>query len=663
MSNRRPTLHNVSLLRLLCGFGLLNVSEWGFIAALSVHAYRTGGTLDVGLIGVRFLAGSLSSAILAPLLVRRRGILSVIALLRALLLGAAALMAIGGGPFVLVLLFVVLDAVAAAAYRPAQSRLLPSIARSPEELTSAVAGTSLAKTIGQAAGALLGGAAVEFVSPGTTMAGGAGVMLLALICTLGVAGAPTLESALPAGRLHDGLSAFPRVLGDAHAWPLVLASVLRTLVRGLWGALLVVVALHLLHAGSSSVGLLQAASGIGVLLALPVTVTQIGRSRLALPCLISFVAAGITVGLVSIASALAIVAVLVFIWGAAMALADATSLSLLHRLLPTEAFSRAVAVMESLKLLTEGAGALLAPALVALFGLRAALVIAGLPLPLLVVITWARVRSSDEFAAGRGAVVGRLHRVRLFRGLEMTALEQLAASAQPLGVQAGEEPVRQGEPGDRFYVIESGEADVLINGFRVRRLGAGDDFGERALLRSTPRTATVHALTDMQLLAIERDAFLQAVTGEAGVSLERRDLLGLPVTEVLRELPLFAGASDSALDALARAARRERIPAASVVFDAGEPSSLAYVILQGRVELLREGVVNSVLLPGDIFGELSLIHGTPRAERAAVTEDLVALVLPRASVLAASVPRDERGATAPPDAIATGQPGGAELTP
>ncbi len=186
---------NAALTRLLAGFGLLNVSEWGFIAALSVHAYRAGGTLDVGLLGVRFVAGAVSSAVLAPLLIGRRGVLSLTTFMRACLLGAAATMAITGSRFVLILLFVVLDAIIAAAYRPAQSRLMPSLAHSPEELTGAVAGISMAKTIGQARRARSsGGAAVEVrLSTGAAMAGEAGVMLLALFCTLGVGGAPAVE--------------------------------------------------------------------------------------------------------------------------------------------------------------------------------------------------------------------------------------------------------------------------------------------------------------------------------------------------------------------------------------------------------------------------------------------------------------------------------------
>jgi CRP-like cAMP-binding protein len=317
-----------------------------------------------------------------------------------------------------------------------------------------------------------------------------------------------------------------------------------------------------------------------------------------------------------------------------MALADATSLSLLHRLLPTDAFSRTVAVMESLKLVTEGAGALLAPALVALFGLRAALVIAGLPLPVLMISTWVRVRTSDELAAGRGAVVARLHRVRLFHGLDMASLEQVAAHALPVEVQAGDEPITQGDRGDRFYVIESGTADVVINGFSVRQLGAGDDFGERALLRDTPRTATIRAVTDMRLLTIERDAFLQALTGEAGVSFEYGDQLDVPLSEVLGGLPTFDGVDGAGLRRLASAAHREQMPAGTIVCEAGEESDAAYVILSGRVELQRDGQLSSVLVPGDIFGELSVLYRTPRPERAVVTEPVVVAILPASAMLA-----------------------------
>ncbi len=174
----------------------------------------------------------------------------------------------------------------------------------------------------------------------------------------------------------------------------------------------------------------------------------------------------------------------------------------------------------------------------------------------------------------------------------------------------------------------------MINGFSVRQLGAGDDFGERALLRDTPRTATIRAVTDMRLLTIERDAFLQALTGEAGVSFEYGDRLDVPLTEVLGGLPTFDGVDGAGLRRLASAAHREQMPAGTVVCEAGEESEAAYVILSGRVELQRDGQLSSVLVPGDIFGELSVLHRTPRPERAVVTEPVVVAVLPASAMLA-----------------------------
>jgi CRP-like cAMP-binding protein len=93
-------------------------------------------------------------------------------------------------------------------------------------------------------------------------------------------------------------------------------------------------------------------------------------------------------------------------------------------------------------------------------------------------------------------------------------------------VPAGQAVFRQGDPADRFYVIELGAADVVGDGRLVTTLGPEDGFGEIALLRSVPRTATVRAATDLELQALRCDRFLPVVTGyppssrEAGAEVE-----------------------------------------------------------------------------------------------------------------------------------------------
>jgi CRP-like cAMP-binding protein len=508
----------------------------------------------------------------------------------------------------------------------------------------AVAGTSTTKTVGQAIGAVLGGLAIGWISPAKVMLFLALLMAGPLLCSLAVVRVVETRRARTHPPFRTALAAFPTVLRDSHAWPLVTAGVVRTMVRGMWSALIVVVALRLLAVGNAGVGLFQAAAGLGAVLAIPITAAQIGLRRLAPPCGIAFSLAGLAIAGIGGTHVAVAGLALICMWGLAMSVADSTSMSLLHRLFHPEALSRAVGVMESLKLVSEGTGTLLAPALVSLFGLRAALAIGGLSLPALVVLTWGRLRVIDALAEGRGYLVTRLHNVTLFSSLNMEWIEEVAACVVPMDVEPGTNIMTQGGAGDCVYVIDSGECEVLIDTHKIGRIGPGRVFGERALLRDTRRSATVRAVAPTRLYEIERNRFLSVVTGTEANETQvdglltpplHRDFHAMPIEDLLSELTPLTGVNTAGLATLASVADRRQHAPDEIIFSEGDQSDAIHVILEGRAEVSMAEQVVAVLLPGDCFGEIGVLHQKPRTASVRALERLHLVSLPTASVLEA----------------------------
>jgi signal-transduction protein with cAMP-binding, CBS, and nucleotidyltransferase domain len=162
-------------------------------------------------------------------------------------------------------------------------------------------------------------------------------------------------------------------------------------------------------------------------------------------------------------------------------------------------------------------GSLVAPLVVEAIGARGALVVVGVLLPALIAVSWRRLREIDR-ATAPAPELELVQAVELFAPLSVAAKEHVARALVPVDVRAGDAVVRVGEPGDRFYVLASGELEVEAGGRRSRLDRTGDYLGEIALLRSIPRTATVTALSDARLYALEREDFLAAVTGHSAVS-------------------------------------------------------------------------------------------------------------------------------------------------
>ena len=107
-----------------------------------------------------------------------------------------------------------------------------------------------------------------------------------------------------------------------------------------------------------------------------------------------------------------------------------------------------------------------------------------------------------------------LRGIPMFEPLPMTTMEELASGLGWWSAGPGQVIIERGEPGQCFYVVDQGEVLVQVPGQPDRRLGPGEGFGEIALLREIPRTATVTAVGGVRLAGIDREHFLAAVSGD-----------------------------------------------------------------------------------------------------------------------------------------------------
>jgi MFS family permease len=491
--------------------------DWAYVVALGVFAYEAGGATAVGIVGViRFLPSAAVAPFAAVLADRypRQRVMLVADVVRAAALGGAGAVALADGPTGLVYALAALVAVVSTAFLPAQAALIPTLARDPGELTAANVATSTIESVGSFAGPALGGLLLAVTSPGVVFAVTAAAFVWSATNVVRIrAGAPPRDEVGEAALHREALAGFQTIFGTPSLRLVVGLYSAQTLVAGALNVLVVVAALELFELGRSGPGILYAVIGVGGLVGAVVVLALTGLRGLGVAFALGLVLWGLPLALVAAWPAIVAAVALLALVGVGNTLVDVAGLTLLQRTAPSAVLARVFGVLESLIVGTLGLGAILATALTALMGVRGALVAVGLLLPVLVLASWARLRGIDE----RGAVPEReielLRALPLFAPLPPATLEHLAARLEGVPVAAGTEVTRQGEPGERFYIVAEGQLDVVIDGRVAVRLGPGDHFGEIALLRDVPRTATVTARTDASLFALDRDEFVSAVTG------------------------------------------------------------------------------------------------------------------------------------------------------
>jgi MFS family permease len=502
-------------------------AEWSWLVALAVFAYGVGGVALVGAVGlVRTLPAAVLAQGLSSLADRwpRHRVLAGVHAGRAVLVGAAALAVLANWSPAVVVLLAALDGLLAVLHRPTHMALMPSLARAPEDLVAANVASGTLEGLGILAGPIVGGVMVASGVPGLPFAVPAAAFGVAAVIVLGLR--PTGIAARPVGRA-DGpaemmLSGVRAVRTHPRAALMLSLFGLQTLVRGLLSVLLVVLAIELLGIGEEGVGFLNAAIGAGGLVGAISAITLVGRDRLAPPVLLGLLLWGLPILLIGVVPAVVVAFAALAVLGAGNAVLDISGFTLLQRLVPNETRGRVFGLLEAMVMLTVGVGAALAPVLVELAGGRLALVITGAILPVAAIATWPWMRDSDRHALVPARELALLRGVPMLGALPMTAIEELACRMQSRRFPGGAPIVTLGEVGDRFYVLASGHAEVRMPGNDSHTLGPGDSFGEIALLRDVRRTATVTALEEVETLAIDRDVFVAAVSGDR-ISLEAAD--------------------------------------------------------------------------------------------------------------------------------------------
>ena len=162
---------------------------------------------------------------------------------------------------------------------------------------------------------------------------------------------------------------------------------------------------------------------------------------------------------------------------------DIAGRTILQRTVRDEVLARVFGLQEGLAMAGLAVGAFLVPVFVGLVGLLGAIVLAAALLPVAVGLTWSRLAALDRRAIAPIRELELLRRTALFRPLPIPQLEAVARRVGWVTVPAGHVIIREGEPGDRFYVLASGAVKVERDGALLRELTSGDGFGEIALLR------------------------------------------------------------------------------------------------------------------------------------------------------------------------------------
>jgi MFS family permease len=515
----RAVFANPGLRNLELAWALAILGQWAFVVAVSIYAFGAGGAQAVGLIILLRFGLAALTAPFAGLIAdryRRESVLLASALGRVVLLSAAAAGVFLDAQPVVVYALAVAAAIAATPFRSAQAALTPTLARTPDELTAANAVASTFESIATFAGPALAGLLLTVAGSGVVFAVTAGMLAVSALVLLRIhAPRTTPKGEVEASTLlHEALAGF-RVVGREPALRVLMTLLAaQTFLFGTLQVYIVVLSVDTLDLGDAGVGYLNSAIGIGCVIGAILAMGLTGVSRLSIAFVTGVLLVGVPLVVLGLWTETASAVILLGVAGLGNSLLDVSGLTLVQRAVPEEVLARVFGVIQMLFYAALGIGAILAPTLMDWLDVDGALIATGLFLVVLTALLATQLVRIDAAAkAPEMDELNLLGRAPIFAPLPGATLEHLAARLVPLRLDAGEVVVREGDAGDRFYLVAEGELEVTAGGQQISVLSAGDAFGEIALLRDVSRTATVTARTPTVLYALDREEFLAAVTG------------------------------------------------------------------------------------------------------------------------------------------------------
>lgn len=509
---------NPDLRRIGLAYAGFNAAEWGVWIALLVYAYDHGGAPAAALAAVVQL---IPSGLFAPFaarladLGRPARVLTGGYLAQAATMSLTALALFAGAPVAVVFVLAGLAASATTITRPAHAVLVPALVRGLDELTSVNVVLGWIESVSLLAAPAATGVLLAVSVPGTVFAVMAALALAAAALVARVPAPAAVEVSGESGGAAswEALAGLRAVRDDPQARLLVGVLGVQFALIGALDVLFVVLAIDVLGLGGSGAGYLGAAFGAGGVIGIAVTVRLVGRARLA-PALIaaSLTWSGALLALGLWHAPIAALGLLA-IAGAGRAVLDIATRTLLQRSAPTEVLAGVFGVLETLDAVALAAGAILAPLLVSLLGPGAAVAGLAVLLPLALAVIASRLRTVDAHADVPVIEISLLRSHRLFAALQAPVLERLARDLTAVDLRPGERIIREGQVGERYYVVADGHLEVSRATVPIATVGRGDGVGEISLLARVPCTASVTALTEAQLYAIEPQPFIEAVTG------------------------------------------------------------------------------------------------------------------------------------------------------